>query len=231
MTTRPLPVVVLISGTGSNLQSLIDARNAGTLDVDLRRVISNRPAARGLERARQAGIEPVPLDHEAFDGREPFDAALAEAIEAAEPGLIVLAGFMRILTDEFVERFQGRMINLHPSLLPAYRGLHTYERCLADGVTEHGTSVHFVTAELDGGPVIAQAPVTVRPDETPESLRQRVQAREHVLLPEVVRWFAAGRVSLDDGRVRFDGEPLATPIRLTEDNVLHFPNESHELVS
>jgi len=223
MNERPLPITVLISGTGSNLQSLIDAREAGTLPVDIRSVISNRPDAAGLERARRADIRAVALDHRSFETRARFDEALAAAIDEANPELIVLAGFMRILTDPFVERFQGRMINLHPSLLPSYRGLHTYERCLEDGVTEHGTSIHFVTPELDGGPVIAQATVAVRPDDTPDSLRARVQAREHVLLPEVLRWFAAGRVQLSGGRVHFEGDPVDKPIRLTEDDVLHTP--------
>lgn len=229
MADAPLSIVVLISGTGSNLQSLIDARDAGTLNVDIRRVIANRPRAPGLARAERAGIRPVALDHGRFDTREAFDGAMEEAIETARPELIVLAGFMRILTDDFVDRFTGRMINLHPSLLPDYRGLHTYERCLADGVSEHGTSVHFVTRELDGGPVIAQAPVAVREGDTPGSLRERVQAREHVLLPEVVRWFAQARVALDNGRVHFDGRPLEQPIRLTEDNVLHFPLETRAI--
>lgn len=224
--TGGFAVTVLVSGTGSNLQCLIDARDAGRLPVDLRRVVSNRPDAPALERARRAGIEAVSLDHERYASREAFDEELAGAIEASGPDLVVLAGFMRILTDAFVDRFHGRVVNLHPSLLPAYRGLHTYERCLSDGVSEHGTSVHFVTRELDGGPVIAQAPVAVRRGDTPESLRSRVQAREHLLLPEVVRWFADGRVRLNGGRVHFDGKPLEIPIRLTEDDLLHLPNES-----
>jgi len=226
---RPLPIVVLISGTGSNLQSLINARDGGRLPVEIRRVVSNRPEAAGLKRAERAGIEPVALDHRMFDTREAFDSALAGAIDAAAPRLVVLAGFMRILTDGFVTRYTGRMINLHPSLLPAYRGLDTYERCLRDGVTEHGTSVHFVTPELDGGPVIAQAPVAVRAGDTAESLRARVQAREHRLLPEVVRWFADGRVALEDGRVLFNGRPLERPILLTEDNRLILPDETRTL--
>lgn len=229
MAAPPLPIVVLISGTGSNLQSLIDTRDAGTLNVDIRRVISNRPAAPGLARAERAGIPPVALDHRSHADREDFDRVLAGTIDAAEPALVVLAGFMRILSDAFVDRFEGRMINLHPSLLPAYRGLHTYERCLADGVSEHGTSVHFVSRELDGGPVIAQAVVAVRTGDTPDSLRERVQAREHVLLPEVLRWFADGRVDLVDGAVHFDGKKLDEPIKLTEDDVLHFPLETRAL--
>lgn len=229
MNDTAFPIVVLISGTGSNLQSLIDARDDGTLEVTIRRVISNRPRAPGLTRAERADIQAVALDHRRFDTRGDFDAALIKSIEAARPELVVLAGFMRILTDDFVDRFQGRMINLHPSLLPAYRGLHTYERCLADGVSEHGTSVHFVTRELDGGPVIAQAPVAVRDGDTPDSLRARVQAREHALLPEVLRWFSHGRVALKEGRVHFDGQPLEQPIRLTEDNVLQFPLETRAL--
>jgi len=205
-----MPVVVLISGSGTNLQALIDAA-AGDRPFAIAAVISNRPGAAGLERAHAAGIPTRVIDHTAFADRDGFDAALAEAIESFKPGLIVLAGFMRILTTGFVERFAGRMLNIHPSLLPAFQGLDTHRRALEAGVREHGASVHFVTAELDGGPVIAQARLTVEPGDTPSSLAARVLAREHVLLPQVVSWFAEGRLRMRGHQVWFDGAALREP--------------------
>jgi len=207
-----MPVVVLISGGGTNLQALIDAAAAGRPFV-VAAVISNRPGVAGLERARAAGIPTRVIDHTDFADRDGFDAALAEAIESFEPGLIVLAGFMRILTTGFVERFAGRMLNIHPSLLPAFQGLETHRRALEAGVREHGASVHFVTAELDGGPVIAQTRLAVEPDDTPSSLAARVLAREHVLLPQVVTWFAEGRLRMRDHGVWFDGAALQAPLQ------------------
>jgi len=207
-----LPVVVLISGSGTNLQALIDAAAAGR-PFRVRAVISNRPGVPGLERAAAAGIETRVVDHMAFADRASFDAALAEAIESVRPGLVVLAGFMRILTNGFVARFAGRMVNIHPSLLPAFQGLDTHRRALEAGVREHGASVHFVTSELDGGPLIAQARVPVQQDDTPASLGARVLAREHVLLPQVVTWFAEGRLKLRDDRVWFDDRPLEAPLQ------------------
>ena len=208
-----LPVVVLISGGGTNLQALIDDAAAGA-GYRIAGVISNRPGAKGLRRAAEAGIPTRVIDHTGFADRSGFDAALAGAVDTLEPGLVVLAGFMRILTDDFVEHFTGRMVNIHPSLLPAFQGLHTHQRALDAEVKEHGASVHFVTRELDGGPVIAQAAVPVRTSDDAESLAARVLEREHELLPQVVRWFAAGRLALERDVVAFDGEPLRQPIPL-----------------
>jgi phosphoribosylglycinamide formyltransferase-1 len=214
LSERLFPIVVLISGRGSNLQSIIDARARGELPVMLQAVISNRPGAAGLERAERAGVPGQVVDHRAYGDREGFDRALAVAIDAHDPALLVLAGFMRVLTDDFVRRYAGRMINIHPSLLPAYRGLHTHERALAAGDREHGASVHFVTQELDGGPVIAQARVPILPGDDPEQLAERVLREEHRLLPTVLGWLAAGRVRLEGGRVLFDDEPLDRPLQL-----------------
>ncbi len=207
---RPLPVAVLISGGGTNLQALIDAADARYRVCG---VISNRPGVLGLKRATVAGIPTRVLDHTAYTDRERFDAALADVIESFSPGLVILAGFMRILGDTFVERFAGRMLNIHPSLLPAFQGLHTHRRALAAGVREHGASVHFVTSELDGGPVVAQARVAVEPGDTETVLAARVLSREHELLPQVVAWFAEGRLQLRDGQISFDGEPLRAPLQ------------------
>lgn len=207
-----LRVVVLISGSGSNLQALIDTAAAGG-PFRVTAVISNRPGVRGLERADAAGIPTRVIDHTTYPDRGSFDAALADAIDAFEPQLVVLAGFMRILTDGFVNHFSGRMLNIHPSLLPAFQGLHTHRRALQEGVAEHGASVHFVTAELDGGPVIAQAPVPVNAGDTESVLAARVLEREHELLPQVVSWFAQGRLSLRDGQIRFEDRSLRAPIR------------------
>jgi phosphoribosylglycinamide formyltransferase-1 len=208
-----LPVVVLISGSGSNLQALIDAAAAGA-PYEIVAVISNKADAYGLTRAEQAGIPTRVLDHRGFADRAAFDSALAELIDAFEPGLVVLAGFMRILSPGFVRRYAGRMLNIHPSLLPRHQGLNTHQRAIAAGDTEHGASVHFVTEELDGGPVIAQAQVPVLADETPAELAARVLAREHELYPTVVRWFAEGRLAMDETGVRFDGRPLQHPRQL-----------------
>lgn len=214
MTSRreKLRVVVLISGSGTNLQALIDAQGPACA-FDIVRVISNRTDARGLARAAEAGIATRVIDHADFAGRDAFDMALAAEIEQAHPGLVVLAGFMRILGNAFVARFAGRMLNIHPSLLPAFQGLHTHRRALEAGVVEHGASVHFVTAELDGGPVIAQARVAVDPRDDEQTLAARVLEREHELLPKVVNWFAEGRLAMRDGRAWFDGAPVAEPVQ------------------
>ncbi len=206
-----LSVVVLISGSGTNLQALIDAQGE-TCPFVITAVISNRPQARGLERAQGAGIATQVIDHTDYPDRDSFDRALGDAIEGYRPGLVVLAGFMRILTDAFVDRFSGHMVNIHPSLLPAFQGLHTHRRALEADVSEHGASVHFVTGELDGGPVIAQARVPVGAGDDEETLAARVLKREHVLLPQVVSWFAEGRLAMRDGRVWFDGQLLGEPL-------------------
>jgi phosphoribosylglycinamide formyltransferase-1 len=208
---QPLPLVVLISGGGTNLQAIIDAA-AADLPVDIRAVISNEADAFGLERARRAGIETRVLDHRAFADREAYDVALATLIDEYEPGLVVLAGFMRILTAGFVRHFHGRMLNIHPSLLPRYRGLDTHARVLAAGDREHGATVHFVTEELDGGPLIVQARVPVLANDDPQALAHRVLEKEHLIYPAAIRWFAQGRLRLDEHRVMLDGTPLTAPV-------------------
>ncbi|MDR5865591.1 phosphoribosylglycinamide formyltransferase [Halomonas koreensis] len=209
-------VVVLISGNGSNLQALIDEQSHDRLGGRIVAVIANQADAYGLQRAREAGIDAVALPHREYESREAYDGALIKVIERHEPDLVVLAGFMRILTPRFVQRFLGRLINIHPSLLPAYQGLHTHARALADGVAEHGCSVHFVTEELDGGPVALQAAVAVAPDETEDSLKEKVQAREHLIYPIAVKWCLEGRLRFGEGGARFDGTPLPpTGLRLS----------------
>ena len=201
-------VVVLLSGTGSNLQALIDSDDVKASPATLRAVISNRADAQGLQRAKNAGIDTRVLDHTAFEGREAFDAALIEIIDTFNPHLVVLAGFMRILSADFVRHYQGRLLNIHPSLLPKYKGLHTHQRALEAQDREHGCSVHFVTEELDGGPLVVQAVIPVESEDTPSSLAQRVHAQEHRIYPLAVRWFAEGRLSLDEQGALLDGQLL-----------------------
>ncbi len=185
-----LPIVILISGSGSNLQAIIDA----DLPVTIRAVISNRADAYGLTRAEAAGIPTAVLNHKSFPDRETYDAALLSLIDSYHPGLLVLAGFMRILSDGFVRHYEGRMINIHPSLLPKYRGLHTHTRAIEAGDKEAGCSVHFVTPELDAGPIIIQAHVPILEDDTPETLAARVLEQEHRIYPEAIRRFAEGEL-------------------------------------
>ncbi len=208
-------ILVLASGSGTNLQALIDASRERNFPGDIVAVGSNRPQAFALERAAQAGIETFTVDHTHYDSREAFDAALRLEMERRQPDLVVLAGFMRILTSELVRAFQGRMLNVHPSLLPKYRGLNTHQRAIDAGDEVHGVSIHFVTEDLDGGPVIARAQVPVEPDDTAETLAERVQAREHLLYPIVIRWFCEGRLQLaGNDQIRFDGEPLSQVLTL-----------------
>jgi phosphoribosylglycinamide formyltransferase-1 len=199
-------IVILISGRGSNMEALVAARDAGTLPVNIAAVISNRPAAQGLETAEKAGITAHYIDHKAFAERNAFDAALAECIDGFAPDLVVLAGFMRILSDGFVRHYAGRLMNIHPSLLPAFPGLHTHRRALEEGVRIHGCTVHFVTPALDHGPVIIQAAVPVLDSDDEATLAARVLRQEHRIYAQAVRWFAEGRLRLDDGRVRLAGE-------------------------
>ncbi|MFJ3049023.1 phosphoribosylglycinamide formyltransferase [Pseudomonas nitroreducens] len=206
--STPCNVVVLISGSGSNLQALIDSLAGAETPAVIRAVISNRADAYGLERARQAGIETCFLDHKAYADRESFDAALIQAIDGFDADLVLLAGFMRILSADFVRHYQGRLLNIHPSLLPKYKGLHTHQRALEAGDVEHGCSVHFVTEELDGGPLVVQAAIPVESDDTPETLAQRVHVQEHVIYPLAMRWFAEGRVRLGEHGAMLDGELL-----------------------
>ena len=199
-------IVILISGRGSNMEALVAARDAGTLPVNIAAVISNRPAAQGLETAEKSGIAAHYIDHKAFAERDAFDAALAECIDGFAPDLVVLAGFMRILSDGFVRHYAGRLMNIHPSLLPAFPGLHTHRRALEEGVRIHGCTVHFVTPALDHGPVIIQAAVPVLDRDDEATLAARVLRQEHRIYAQAVRWFAEGRLRLDDGRVRLAGE-------------------------
>jgi phosphoribosylglycinamide formyltransferase 1 len=196
-------VAVLISGRGSNMVSLIAAAQAPDFPAEIALVLSNRPDAGGLERARQAGIEALAIDHKAYPDRERFEQALDEALRARGIEFICLAGFMRVLTPWFVERWTGRMINVHPSLLPLFRGTHTHERALAEGVLVHGCTVHFVVPELDAGPIVAQAAVPVVPEDTPDSLAARVLAQEHRIYPEALRLICAGQARLDGTRTVF----------------------------
>ena len=189
-------VVVLISGRGSNLQALLEAH----LPVEFACVISNIAAAQGLEIAAGYGVPTAVLNHRDYPDRAAFDAALAAEIDAHQPGLVILAGFMRVLSDAFVRHYARRLINIHPALLPAFPGLDTHERALAGGVKLHGCTVHFVTPEVDSGPILAQTAVPVLPDDTPATLAARVLHQEHRLYPQAVRWFAQGRVVWrDDG--------------------------------
>lgn len=196
-------ITILISGRGSNMAALIDAANAGAIDGAITHVVSNRPDAGGLAYAGRNGIATTVVDHRAHASRATFETALAEAIDRGEPDLVVLAGFMRILGADFVARYAGRMLNIHPSLLPAYPGTDTHRRALADHATRHGCTVHFVTPDVDGGPIVAQAEVAVLPADDATTLAARVLEEEHRLLPRVVGWFCAGRLSLEEGGVHF----------------------------
>lgn len=208
----PLAVVVLVSGSGSNLQALIDAQTQG-LPIRIQAVVSNEANAFGLDRARKHGIPAEVLSHRDFEDRSAYDAALESLIDRYAPELVVLAGFMRILTPEFVRHYQGRMLNIHPSLLPKLRGLQTHRRALEAREAEHGASVHFVTPELDGGPVVIQARVPVLPGDDAPRLAARVLTQEHIIYPMAVGWFAEGRLTLEaDGRPYLDGHAMTGPV-------------------
>lgn len=201
-------IVVLISGYGSNLQAIIDAIEAGKIHGRISAVISNKAEAYGLERAREAQIPAIVLDHKAYDSREQYDLALQAEIDRHAPDLVVLAGFMRILTDDLVRHYSGRMLNIHPSLLPKYKGLHTHKRAIDAGDQEHGASVHFVTPELDDGPVILQAKVPVFADDDEDELAARVQEQERSLYPLVVSWFCQQRLIMRENKAFLDGQVL-----------------------
>ncbi|GAB2895599.1 phosphoribosylglycinamide formyltransferase [Microbulbifer echini] len=201
-------VVVLISGSGSNLQALLDASAEAGASFSVCTVISNKPEAFGLIRAAEAGVPTSVVNHRNFSSRESFDQALIAEIDQQQPDLVVLAGFMRILTPEFVRHYRGRLLNIHPSLLPKYQGLHTHQRALEAGDNKHGVTVHFVTEELDGGPAIVQAIVPIKEGDTPESLAKRVQVQEHVIYPMAVTWFAQKRLKMLEDRTQLDGELL-----------------------
>ena len=208
---------ILISGSGTNLQAFIDRVAAGELELDLCLVFSNRPGAFGLERARDAGIPTACIEHGDFADRESFDRAVADVLDEHAPELIVLAGFMRILSPWFVAHYEGRILNIHPALLPKYPGLNTHQRVLDAGDEWHGSTVHFVTEELDGGPRILQGRVRVERDDTPAKLQERVQAVEHRIYPEAAGLVAAGRVVFANGEAIIDGVAAADPIVRTFD--------------
>lgn len=209
-----LKIAVLISGSGSNLQAIIDAIARGGISGRIAGVLSNRADAYGLARAQQHGIATAVITHGDFSDRAAFDQALVRQVDAWNVDVVVLAGFMRILTPAFVAHYEGRLLNIHPSLLPRYKGLHTHRRALEAGDAEHGCSVHFVTAELDGGPVVAQAAVPVLPEDSEDSLADRVHQAEHRLYPQVLAWLAAGELQYRDGQPCFQGRVLAAPLRL-----------------
>ncbi|MDP2783682.1 MAG: phosphoribosylglycinamide formyltransferase [Sulfurimicrobium sp.] len=190
-------IVILISGRGSNMQAILEAR----LPVKIAAVISNKADAKGLETAARHGVTTAVVYHKQYSNRTDFDTALAAKIDEFSPDLVVLAGFMRILTPEFVNHYQGRLINIHPALLPAFPGLNTHEKALQEGVRIHGCTVHFVTPSVDHGPIIVQAAVPVLPDDTPDTLAARVLEQEHLIYPQTIRWFAEGRLTLEQGKV------------------------------
>lgn len=208
MGTRGL--AVLVSGFGSNLQAIIDAIAAGELAARIQCVISDRPGAHGLRRARDAGIPTRVLRPGDYPDRAAFSAALGQAIDECEVDLIVLAGFMRILGADFIDRYPNRIINIHPSLLPKYPGLHTHRRALENADTEHGASVHFVTHDVDAGPIIIRSSLKINRDDTEDSLRERVHGLEHRILPQAIQWYLQGRLSVVDGEVLLDGGRQAT---------------------
>ncbi|MEX3020215.1 phosphoribosylglycinamide formyltransferase [Kluyvera sp. STS39-E] len=201
-------IVVLISGNGSNLQAIIDACEQKKIQGTIRAVFSNKADAFGLERARDAGIPQHALAASQFASREAFDRELMHEIDAYAPDVVVLAGYMRILSAEFVQHYQGKLLNIHPSLLPKYPGLNTHRQALDNGDTEHGTSVHFVTEELDGGPVILQAKVPVFDGDDEDEITSRVQVQEHAIYPLVVGWFLDGRLKMQDNHAWIDGVRL-----------------------
>jgi len=207
-------IVVLASGNGTNLQALIDANHTGRIRAEIAGVICNVPDAYALERARQANIRTHVIDHRKFPDRSAFEAEVTKVLQEWKAELIVLAGFMRVLTPAFVNRYSGQMINIHPSLLPAYRGLNTHARVMATGDRSHGCSIHYVTSELDAGAVIAQAIMNVTAKDDLESISNRVLELEHHLYPLVVSWIAAGRIALLGNRVYLDGQELQDPIRI-----------------
>ena len=205
---EPARIVVLISGSGSNLQAIAEAAARQEFDGEVVAVISNRPEVLGLQRANDFGIKNQVVDHTEYATREEFDANLIRAIDEHDPDLVVLAGFMRILTPDFVRRYKGRMLNIHPSLLPKYKGLNTHKRAMEAGDKEHGVTVHFVSEDLDGGPNVIQAVVPILDDDDEGTLKARVQAQEHIIYPIAVKWFVEGRISMLKGDAYFDGQEL-----------------------
>ena len=207
-TQETIKIVVLISGGGSNLQAVIDQVGNGTIDAEISLVISNNPDVKGLERAAQAGIATAVINHREYDSRDSFERELIRQIDAHQPDLVVLAGFMRIFNAGFTNHYAGRMLNIHPSLLPKYKGVNTHARALEADESEHGATVHFVTSELDGGPLVLQAIVPVEKADTASDLAARVLVQEHIIYPIAIKWFCEGRLTLDGNAVRLDKQPL-----------------------
>jgi phosphoribosylglycinamide formyltransferase-1 len=211
--SKPLRLAVLISGSGSNLQAIIDAIESGELDARIVTVISNNPDAFGLQRAGKHGLPTRVFDHRDHASREQYDAAVRQYLESVAPDYIVLAGFMRILSPAFIEAFKHRILNIHPSLLPAYKGLHTHQRALDNGETQHGVSIHLVTAELDDGPVLLQASYPIGAGDTAEDLQARGHRLEHQMYPQLLRWISEGKLIIDDeGRMHYEKALLEQPI-------------------
>jgi phosphoribosylglycinamide formyltransferase-1 len=208
----PLKLAVLISGNGSNLQSIIDAIESARLNAEIKAVISNNRHAFGLVRATQHGLHTWVLEHEDYKDRKQFDDVLRHYLEAIDPDYIVLAGFMRILGADFIRAFENRILNIHPSLLPAYKGLDTHQRVLDNHEKEHGVSIHLVTAKLDDGPVILQASYPIKPCDDAEKLQQRGHRLEHRMYPQVLSWLSSGDLSIKDGRLYYEQIPLEKPI-------------------
>lgn len=206
--STPYRIVVLLSGSGTTLQSIIDS----DVPANISAVISNRPNVMGLDRAKDAGIETHLLDHTEYESREAFDAVLQEKIDKYQPDLVVLAGFMRILSEEFVNHYSGRIINIHPSLLPKYKGMHTHQRAMDAEETHHGSSVHFVNTELDGGPVLLQARLPILASDTVESLELRIKTKEHIIYPTAIAWLAEGRIKLNGGEIYMDSKKITNPV-------------------
>ncbi len=213
MSTPRLNLVVLISGSGSNLQAIIDAIGAQTLHANIKAVISNRPDVKGLQRAQSADIPAITLDHKNFENRQDFDRQLMKVIDQQQPDLIILAGFMRILSDDFVAHYDGRMLNIHPSLLPEFKGLNTHQRALDAGVKQHGVTVHFVSNELDGGPLVLQAVIDVTDDDTVQTLQQRVHQQEHIIYPMAIEWITQQRLEMVNQQVYLDKQILKGPAK------------------
>jgi phosphoribosylglycinamide formyltransferase-1 len=209
---KPLRLAILISGRGSNMEAVVRACRDRQINASVSVVISDRDGAGGLAVARELGIDTAVVSWKSFADRAAFERALGDQIEAHRAEIIVLAGFMRVLSPELADRYAGRLINIHPALLPKYRGLHTHSRALEAGDAEHGASVHFATAELDGGPVVLQSRVPVKPADTENELAARVLATEHVILPKVIGWLADGRLAWRDGKGWLDGRALEAPI-------------------
>ncbi|HCG80519.1 MULTISPECIES: phosphoribosylglycinamide formyltransferase [Thalassolituus] len=201
-------IVILISGSGSNMLTIADQVLSGAIDAEIAGVICNEPEAAGVQKARDRDLDVSVIDHRGFTSREEFDVALMRTIDDYQPDLVVLAGFMRILTPDLVRRYEGRMLNIHPSLLPKYQGLHTHRRALEAGDDLHGVTVHFVTEVLDDGPNVIQAVVPVMDGDTEETLRKRVQLQEHIIYPIAVKWFVEGRLEMVSGLATFDGKPM-----------------------